>query len=85
MQILLLSKELEEIKKLLEELLRRLPHISNYHTDELISLEMAEKLTGLEYQKLRQMFLNGELVGKRFGRSIRISKFDLLKCKKEEE
>jgi len=84
MQVLLDSKELIEIKKLQEEILKRLSHQSNNDTDELISLETAQKLTGLEYQKLRQMFLNGELAGKRFGRAIRISKSDLLKCTKEE-
>jgi len=83
MKILVDNKELIEIKNLQEEILKRLSLQSNHDTDELISLETAEKLTELEYQKLRQMFLSGELVGKRFGRSIRISKSDLLKCKKE--
>ena len=83
MQILLDSEELKEIKILQEEILKILSLITSQKTDELISLETAEKLTGLEYQKLRQMFLAGELAGKRFGRSIRISKSDLLKCKKK--
>ncbi|WP_152184554.1 hypothetical protein [Sulfurimonas indica] len=73
------TNELEEIKKIQNEILKILSIRNN--NDELISLEEAEKLTGIEYQKLRQMFLNGELIGKRFGRAIRISKSNLLKCK----
>lgn len=83
MHVLVNSQELVEIKNLQEEILKKLSLQMNNNTDELISLETAEKLTGLEYQKLRQMFLDGELIGKRFGRAIRVSKFDLLRCTKE--
>ncbi len=85
MHVLVNSQELAEIKNLQEEILKKLSlqTNNNNNTDELISLETAEKLTGLEYQKLRQMFLDGELTGKRFGRAIRVSKLELLRCTKE--
>lgn len=81
MHIILDRDELNKINKKLE-------HIVNFlnkstELEELISLESAEKLTEMEYQKLRQMFLDGKLKGKRFGRAIRLSKTHLLECKKE--
>lgn len=77
MQILVDREALEEIMAIQREILNRLaPDI-----DELVSLNEAERLTGIEYQKLREMFLNGQLLGKRFGRKIRISKTSLLNCK----
>lgn len=81
MHILVDTQELLEIKKLQLEILNKLSY--PVQNDELISLDEAELLTGIEYQKLRMMFLDNELPGKRFGRAIRLSKTHLLNCGKE--
>lgn len=73
------SKEIEEIKLIQKEILRILMR-QKTEDEELISIERAEELTNMEYQKLRTMFLNGEITGKRFGKKIRLSKNELLKC-----
>jgi len=73
--------EIVQINKKLEQIIDFMNRVTNL--EELISLEVAEKLTGMEYQKLRQMFLDGKLKGKRFGRAIRLSKTHLLECQKE--
>ncbi len=81
MQILVDTQELLEIKSLQIEILNKLSrHTQN---DELISLDKAGAITGMEYQTLRQMFLDGKLSGKRFGRAIRLSKTNLLSCNKK--
>jgi hypothetical protein len=73
------QKEIQEIKTLQNEILRILMQLK-VQDEELISIERAEELTNMEYQKLRTMFLNGEITGKRFGKKIRLSKSELLKC-----
>ena len=81
MQIIVNNKEIEEIKAMQQEILSRLGQ--SKQEDELISLGAAESIVNVEQQKLRQMFLSGELPGKRFGKAIRISRSALLNVNKD--
>ncbi|WP_434637357.1 helix-turn-helix domain-containing protein [Sulfurimonas sp. NW7] len=78
-----INDEIGYIKKQLDQIIDFLNQKTN--SEELITIEEAAKLSKMEYQKLRQMFLNGEIPGKRFGRAIRISKSALLKCREEKK
>lgn len=83
MQYVMIEKEeLEKMHKTQIEILAKIDKRGS-NGDKLVSLEEAEKITGVEYQKLRQMYLAGEIAGKRFGRAIRLNKAALLDCGRE--
>ena len=81
MNVVIDSDELNKIHQLLELIMDLLIKATEF--EKLVSLETAEKLTEMEKQTLRKMFLDGKIEGKRFGRAIRLSKTHLLECKKE--
>ncbi|MBU0626054.1 hypothetical protein KKH82_01145 [Patescibacteria group bacterium] len=80
MQIIVDTKELDEIKATLVEISKKLTMSENSEKDGFVSLKNAEKLVGVEQQTLRKMFQTGEIAGKRFGKVIRLSRNALLNC-----